>query len=115
MNKVVHSNKTPYGRTSAIILEDGYAYVMVTIMESNSGDALIHDIVVHKDRRGEGLGRLLLEEACEEARNLGAKVAILSVEPGSWLEEWYIRHGFNPTGAVEKIYGNEHIVLQKEL
>ena len=115
MNKVYHINSTYYGQTATIIIEDGYAYVMVTIMRNNPEDAIIHDLVVHQDRRGEGLGRELLDEAVEMAGAMGAKVAILSVEPGSWLEEWYGRHGFKDTGATETVFDVEHKVLQRTL
>ena len=115
MNKVIHRNKTFYGHTSAIILEDGYAYVLVTIMEGNPEIALVHDLVVHKDRRGEGLGSKLLEEAYEEGKYLGAKVNMLSVVPGSWLEEWYKRHGFRDIGRKETVSGVEHVVLEKPI
>ena len=115
MNKVVHENKTYYGRTATIILEDGYAYVMVSVMEGNPDVAVIHDLVVHKDRRGEGLGRELLEEACMVGKEMGAEVIMLSVEPGSWLEEWYKRHGFRNIGRKETVFGLEHTVLERVL
>ena len=113
MNKIYHRNTTYYGKTTYIILEDGYALVMVSVMDDVKTIAVIHDLIVHDKRRGEGLGRELLEEACKEAVRMGAYVARLSVAKNSWLEEWYKRHGFHNVGIVEELTG--HTVLQKDL
>ena len=113
INKVIHHNSSFYGQTTTIILADGYAYVMVTVMNGTEDVAAIHDVCVHKDRRGEGLGRELLECACEEARTMGAEIARLSTESGSWLEEWYSRHGFYKAGKDELI--KDHTVMEKVL
>ena len=102
MNKIYHRNETYYGRTNTILLEDATAYVMVTMFNNSSGVAVIHDLVVLKERRGEGLGKEMLNEACEEARRMGAEYIRLSVEPSSWLEEWYKRHGFENAGTIEQ-------------
>lgn len=99
-NKVYHRNETYYGRTTTILLGDAAAYAMVTMFNNNSGVAVIHDLVVLKERRGEGLGREMLEEACEEAKRMGADYIRLAVEPESWLEEWYKRHGFENAGTL---------------
>ena len=115
MNKVVHNNETFYGKTATIILDDGYAYVMVSIMQNNPDIAVIHDLVVHKDKRGEGLGKELLNEACKLGEEMGAEFIMLSVMPDSWLEEWYKRHGFRDIGERETIFGVAHKVLEKEL
>lgn len=111
MNKVVHRDNTVYGKTSTIILADGYAFVMITTFDGNPEVAIIHDLRVHKDRRGEGLGRELLEEAYKEAERIGAKYARLSVKKGTWAEEWYKRHGFYEVGGDEMLV--DHIVLEK--
>ena len=113
MNKVFHRNDTFYGRTTVIILADGYALVLVSVMQDNPEIAVIHDLMVHKDRRGEGLGSKLLDEACKEGERIGAQVIMLSVEPDSWLEEWYKRHGFRDIGRKETIFGETHNVLEK--
>lgn len=114
MNYVYHRNKPYYGDTTAIITEDASAYVMITQFDGNKDIAVIHDLVVLKDRRGEGIGSLILEEAVAEAGRLGAGYARLAVEPNSWLEEWYKRHGFMKVDAIKD---REHIfnVLERPL
>lgn len=114
MNYVYHKNRAPYGDTTTIITEDASAYVMVTIFIGRENVAVIHDLVVLKERRGEGLGRSMLDEAVNQAKAMGAEVARLSVERGSWLEEWYKRHGFCETGEVEDL-GLIFNVLEKSL
>lgn len=94
MNYVHHNNKAPYGETHTIITEDASAYVMITIFSEREHIAAIHDLAVLKERRGEGLGSAILEEAILEAERMGAKVAVIGCEKNSWLEEWYTRHGF---------------------
>ncbi|MBR6305736.1 MAG: GNAT family N-acetyltransferase [Bacteroidales bacterium] len=114
MNCVYHRNKPPYGYTTTIITEDASAYVMITQFDETKETAVIHDLVVLKDRRGEGLGSKLLEEAIAEAGRMGADTARLSVETGSWLAEWYKRHGFHETGDVEDL-GKKFIVLERSI
>lgn len=115
MNKVYHRNTPAYGRTTAIVLKDGYAYVMVSVMNDSPEVAIIHDLCVHKDKRGEGLGRMLLEEAEKEAGEMGAKTIRLSTEPGSWLEEWYMRHGYRQLGVKEIDQAGLNMILEKEI
>lgn len=114
MNKVYHYNNAPYGKTVAILLEDASGYVMVTQFDNNPEIAVIHDLVVLKDRRGEGLGRELLLEAINITNYpLLASSARLSAEPGSWVEGWYKRHGFKIVGQVEE-YGQVLDILERE-
>ena len=113
MNKIVHRNPAFWGRTSTIIIADGYGFVMVSQLNDNKPVAVIHDLIVHKDRRGEGLGRELLEDAEEEAREMGALAIRLSCDKGSWLEEWYKRHGFENTTLDAPC--PTHVVLEKSL
>ena len=114
MNYVYHRNKPPYGDTTTIITEDASAYVMITQFNATADTAVLHDLVVLKDRRGQGLGSALLEEAVAEAGRIGVRRVRLSVEPDSWLEEWYKRHGFQETGQVEDL-GQKFNVLERPI
>lgn len=67
-------------------------------MNGNEAVAAIHNLHVHESRRREGLGNILLEEACEEAQNMGAVLIRLSTASGTWMEDWYQRHGFRAVG-----------------
>ena len=114
MNYVYHRNNPPYGDTTTIITEDASAYVMITQFNATKDIAVLHDLVVLKDRRGEGHGSAILEEAVAEAKRMGVSAVRLSVEPKSWLEEWYKRHGFQETGQVEDM-GSKFNVLERKL
>lgn len=93
MEKIVHRNNPDWGKSTVIVLDGGYALAMVAIVEP-SKTAILHDVMVHESRRGQGLGTALLEEACTEAERMGAVLLRLSVTPQTWMEEWYERHGF---------------------
>ena len=113
MNKVIHRESNAWGRTSTIILAGGFAFVMVTVVGDETNVAVIHDLVVHESRRGKGLGRKLLNEALNEALNLGAYVIRLSVEPGTWVADWYFRNGFAPSREAE-FGGHRYLVMEKD-
>lgn len=113
MNKVIHRESNAWGRTSTIILAGGFAFVMVTVAGDDRNVAIIHDLVVHESRRKKGLGTKLLNEALNEALNMGAYVIRLSVEPGTWQAGWYNRRGFAPKGGAE-YEGHEVLVMEKD-
>lgn len=92
---VYHRNDWSWGRKTLINLSEGYASVTVSIDRDYMLTAWISDLQVHPDRRREGLGNDLLTEALLEARRMGATMACLWPDPsGSWLTDWYKRHGF---------------------
>ena len=91
MNYVHHNNKAPYGETHTIITEDASAYVMITIFSESEHIAAIHDLAVLKERRGEGLGSAILEEAILEAERMGAKVEIANT---MYANIFFITKGF---------------------
>lgn len=101
MEKVILRATSFWGRSSVIVLDGGYGIAMVSMLHESPETALIHDIIVHEEMRGKGIGDRLLAESCEEAGRLGAGVAKLSVEPGSWMADWYRRHGFMMTDVTD--------------
>ena len=103
-----------WGRTSVVIIAGGYGMAMVSVMDKENRVAILHDIIVHEGWRQGGLGNKLLEAACDEAAEMGATTARLSVRPGSWMEKWYARHGFKETGI--KVYdGYPSTVMEKDI
>ena len=114
-NKVFHINTTFFGEIATIILENGYAYVMVSRLKDEPDVAVIHDLAVHEEKRRKGLGTELLEEACKAAKEMGAKAVRLSVLPDSWVEQWYKKNGFADIGESEPIMGTVHVILEKPL
>lgn len=103
-----------WGRTSVVIIAGGYGMAMVSVTDKEKSVAVLHDIIVHEGWRQGGLGNKLLDAACEEAKEMGADTVRLSVKPGSWMEEWYGRHGFKETGVT--VYeGYPSTVMEKEI
>jgi len=114
LKKTVIRESSFWGQTSVVIMASGYGFVMVTVTDRESDVAVVHDLVVHKGWRRKGLGNALLEEACEEAYRMGADVVRLSVEPDSWQEGWYSRHGFRPTES--KVFEDHALrIMEKEI
>lgn len=103
-----------WGRTSVVILAGGYGMAMISVMDKEKYVAILHDIIVHEGWRNGGLGNKLLDAACQEAREMGAMTARLSVRPGSWMEKWYERHGFKETG-VQVYEGYPSTVMEKDI
>lgn len=101
MERVILRASSFWGRSSVIVLDGGYGIAMVSSLNESPDIAVIHDIIVHECLRGKGIGRRLLEQAVMEAERLGADVAKLSVEPGSWMADWYRRNGFVMTDVTD--------------
>ena len=72
----------------------GYAVVTWSwSLESGGRDCILDELYV--DRRGGGLGRMLLQRAIEEARRAGASAMFLETEaPNDGARRFYGRHGF---------------------
>ena len=113
MRIIIHRNKTYYGQNSTVILAPGFAYAMISVMDETPDAAVIHDLCVYENKRGIGFGTDILEAACKEANQMGVECIRLCVEPDSWMEEWYKRHGFKDTDWHEDICGVTFKVLEK--
>ena len=79
------------------------------------GDGLLHigRIDVKKDRRGKGLGRLLLEHLFTYAKENGFSAVELSAMDSA--EGFYKKLGFVPEGDYYPEAGIPHIYMKKEL
>lgn len=62
--------------------------------------AEILKLMVHRDARGQGLGRALLAAAEESAARSGARLLLLDTETGSAAERVYHRAGWTRYGVV---------------
>jgi GNAT superfamily N-acetyltransferase len=62
----------------------------------DGGTAQINELVVEKDRRGEGVGRLLIERAVAEARRRGMDEIEVGTEMGNAAaQRFYRKNGFD--------------------
>lgn len=74
----------------------GMINLLITISTAEGGFVLLlEDLVIHKDHRGQGYGRALLEYACEFAREKGfSRITLLTDKPNIIAKEFYLHHGF---------------------
>ena len=79
--------------------------------DEGSGSYHVGRVAVKKSRRGEGLGRTLMQEAVKEAKNLGAKR--LSVGAQEDKAGFYERCGFKRYG--ERYFEQDYPHLNMEL
>ena len=73
----------------------------------------LSNVYVEKQYRRKGFGNGILKLAEEEAISRGAKYLILRALRGSWMRDWYERHGYKGY----QIDGDftEYIWMKKEL
>ena len=53
------------------------------------------NVEVSERYRGKGLGNLILRKAEHYAKRKKASELFLKCEKGTWISEWYKRHGFS--------------------
>lgn len=66
----------------------------MSIEDDNKAVAWLSNVCVLKLWRRFGFGNQLLKKAKEHAREMGAHILCLWVEPGGWVIDWYKRKGF---------------------
>lgn len=111
---IIHRENTFWGKTVIIALSDGLAIAMVSVRNDDPSTAIVHDLVVHKTARREGLGNALLEVAEREAEHMEANSIRVTVDPDSWQLDWYKRHGYRELGDVD-FEGHTCTILEKEI
>ena len=81
------------------------------------GVAIVHQLAVHPEHQGAGIGRMLLDHAEKWAIDSGcAEVAVDTAEPATHLVELYSRLGYKHVGFFQwpgKVYRS--VVLSKPL
>jgi len=80
----------------------GMVSILFTVSTAQGGRAaLLEDMVVHPARRGEGIGRRLLDEAIGRAREAGCKrITLLTDVTNESAMRFYGRAGFVPSRMV---------------
>ena len=72
--------------------------------------AWAYRLSVEEKHRRNGYGKLLLSEAEDEARRLGASVMALAVKKDTFMLDWYQRSGYKPVFS-----DSEYVTLYKEI
>jgi GNAT superfamily N-acetyltransferase len=94
----------PARRVLLAAREDGQVVgtVQVVRAEAENGGhrAEVQRLAVRGDRRGEGLGRALLEAAVERARVMGLRLLWLTTHEGTGSDRFYAAVGWSRLGTV---------------
>lgn len=110
---------TPWNRTHFLDeLKSAYAFPLVALDRNDRvvgyicpmlllEEGHILDVAVHKDFRGHGLGKMLVERVLRECRDGGADYVSLEVRPSNEAAiALYRRLGFVETGRRKRYYEN---------
>lgn len=100
-------------RAFHIIAFDGETPVGCGRMVSHGDRVKIGRMAVLRDRRGEGIGRAVLEYLTESARQQGFRKAILHAQLHA--EGFYIKNGYIPEGEVFEEAGIPHRAMERDL
>jgi predicted GNAT family N-acyltransferase len=100
------------GAFHALALADGAA-VGCGRMVTHGDEVKIGRMAVVRDRRGQGVGRQILEFLVAAARAQGCRRAILHAQLHA--EEFYARNGFRAVGAIFEEAGIAHREMIREL
>jgi GNAT superfamily N-acetyltransferase len=94
----------PARRVLLAAREDGLVVGTVQIVraeaENGAHRAEVQRLAVRGDRRGQGLGRELLEAAVEQARAMGLRLLWLTTHEGTDSDGFYAAVGWSRLGAV---------------
>jgi GNAT superfamily N-acetyltransferase len=94
----------PTGRVLLAAREDGRVVGTVQVVradaENGAHRAEVQRLAVRGDRRGEGLGRELLEAAVERARTMGLRLLWLTTHEGTGSDRFYEAVGWSRLGAL---------------
>ena len=89
-----------------VLRERGLPVAMVNLLYTVSTAlgapvALLEDMVVHPDHRGEGAGSMLLQAAIETAGRAGCRrITLLTDHDNEAAQRFYRRHGFEGSSMV---------------
>jgi GNAT superfamily N-acetyltransferase len=92
----------PHGATIALLAADPPVGVALITLRPNvwyeGGVALLDELYVRPDRRGQGIGTALIETALDVVRDRGAGLFEVNVDEGdTGARRFYERHGFTTT------------------
>ena len=78
----------------------GAAQVLLSVPPNQPHRADIAKVLVHRAARKRGIGRLLMEQAEQEARAAGKSLLVLDTVTGGDAERLYERLGWNRVGVI---------------
>ena len=108
---VIHDNDWGTYREETLILEGGAGFCMLSFPGDDDpvhhrDRVWLHDLSVLPGYRRRGYATRLVEACRSRAGKAGRKMLSLWVAPGTWMEEWYRRIGFEPDESLIRRDGN---------
>lgn len=94
MAYIIHENLWWWGKSYYIITDDAKAMVGLSINEDHPKDGYVHSLIVLESERQKGLGNQLLQKVESIARELNLDQIYLQARKGTFVVDWYRRHGF---------------------
>ena len=94
MKIITHENLWWWGKSYYIITDDAKAMVGLSINEDHPKDGYVHSLIVLESERQKGLGNQLLQKVESIARELNLDQIYLQARKGTFVVDWYRRHGF---------------------
>jgi predicted GNAT family N-acyltransferase len=93
------------------VLVDEHDHVLATgrLLVHAPGVARIGRMAVRADRRGQGLGRLVLKGLMDVARRRGDRQVVLHAQ--THAQAFYVREGFTPQGETFDEAGIDHVEM----
>ncbi len=109
---------TPFAQLVVAVEEGGSRPLIVgyTCRWRVTDEVHLLNVAVHPERRGRGVGRLMLEGVIAEAEDCGARVIFLEVRAGNVAgRRLYRRLGFRDLGVRRAYYGPGQDAIVMEL
>ena len=97
-----------------ILIRDGdVAIACARLLPLNEKEYLVGRIAVLRERRGEGLGRLVVESAETVARERGASRLVIHAQKQA--AGFYFAIGYSQFGDEDEVEGRAHLWMEKAL
>ena len=94
MKIIIHENLWWWGKSYTLITNDGKATIELAIEDERPEMGCIRSLIVHESVRQRGIGNVMLTFAEEKARELKLEQTYLCCRKGTFLIDWYRRHGY---------------------
>jgi len=101
------------GAATHVLALDGDVAVGCGRMVAHGDHVKIGRMAVLRERRGQGIGRRVLEYLMELARTQGFRRAVLHAQLTA--EGFYLKNGYTPRGEVFEEAGIAHRLMDREL
>lgn len=99
-----------HGEDSTLIMTTGGEGICSVTLDAIRSCAMICRLSVEERHRRNGYGKMLLNEAENEARRLGANVVSLAAKKDTFMLDWYQHSGYKSVFS-----DSEYVTLYKEI